>query len=84
MLREREVTLDRYPVKGRQGGTYALANLRAACWDCNTRDGKNIAKGSIMNGLSPAQKRRIRRRQESEQVKTCLTRADVFGDEPAV
>lgn len=33
------ITLDRFPITGRDGGTYRKDNVRAACGSCNSSDG---------------------------------------------
>lgn len=34
-----EITLDRWPVSGHDGGTYRRNNVRAMCGPCNSSDG---------------------------------------------
>lgn len=38
-----EITLDRYPIAGIDGGRYVKSNLRPACLPCNTRHGQQLA-----------------------------------------
>lgn len=53
----RTATLDRYPIPGREGGTYHPANTRLACHRCNTQDGAAHAhQGDVSLHMSPAQK----------------------------
>jgi hypothetical protein len=82
LLRWGNMTLDRYPIPGRKGGTYALANVRAACWSCNTEDGAAGSGKALFPGLlTKNQRRRFKRRQARERVKVRLTLEDVFTPE---
>lgn len=37
-----DVTLDRFPITGCEGGTYRKSNVRAACLSCNSSDGARV------------------------------------------
>lgn len=41
------VSVDRYPVPGCQGGTYARGNIRPVCGRCNSSHGATVRRGSI-------------------------------------
>lgn len=36
------VTADRWPISGREGGTYRRENIRPACGPCNSSDGQRV------------------------------------------
>lgn len=38
------VTVDRHPIPGCQGGTYAPDNIRPACMPCNSKHGGSIRR----------------------------------------
>lgn len=38
-VREGTLTVDRHPIPGMHGGTYAYDNIRPACMPCNSRAG---------------------------------------------
>lgn len=38
------ITVDRFPVPGAQGGTYARGNIRPACAPCNSRYGATVRR----------------------------------------
>lgn len=38
------ITVDRYPLPGAQGGTYARGNIRPACGPCNSRHGATVRR----------------------------------------
>jgi hypothetical protein len=43
------VTVDRYPVPGCEGGTYARGNIRPACSPCNEYDGARLGNTRLGN-----------------------------------
>jgi 5-methylcytosine-specific restriction endonuclease McrA len=42
MVREGTITVDRHPIPGMDGGTYAYDNIRPACGPCNSRAGNAL------------------------------------------
>lgn len=52
------VTVDRFPLRGADGGSYRRGNIRPACGDCNNADG--IHDGSARAHAAKAAKRVVR------------------------
>lgn len=42
MLTFETITADRYPLSGKEGGSYNRANIRPACGSCNSSDGQRV------------------------------------------
>lgn len=75
-------TLDRYPIPGRDGGTYHIDNVRLACRSCNSGDGAvNSRASSVTAGMTRAQRRRWKRETRRHGVAVRLLRDEVFGAE---
>lgn len=52
-------TVDRWPVPGRCGGTYRIANTRLACGPCNWRDGREAQQRELAGLPCPCGKCRL-------------------------
>lgn len=44
ILTEETMSVDRYPIPGAFGGTYARGNIRPACVPCNSRHGQTLGR----------------------------------------
>jgi len=73
-----EATMDRYPIPGCRGGTYAYENVRLACESCNGRMGSYGTHGTVLAGMLRKERRTYKRALRRAVVPQMLPR-DVFG-----
>lgn len=73
-----EASMDRYPIPGCQGGTYAYENVRLTCQPCNEAAGSHGYHGTVIAGMSRREKRSYRRALRRATVVQLLPK-DVFG-----
>ena len=77
-LARKDISMDRHPVPGSQGGTYAYGNVRLTCRQCNTDCGSHGHHSTVRAGMSKKERhtynRALRRTKELQ-----LLPKDVFG-----
>lgn len=74
----REATMDRYPIPGCRGGTYAYENVRLTCGSCNESAGSHGHQGTVLAGMSRKEKRTYRRALRRATIVRLLP-TEVFG-----
>ena len=74
----KEATMDRYPIPGCRGGTYAYENVRLTCAPCNERAGSHGHHGTVLSGMSRKERRTYKRALRRAVVPQLLPR-EVFG-----